>query len=295
MHRVLAMIEGNLIPVPFNLNSINLCFPKYLAERINEQLIDKFGYGARVPILKLKMTDSADLQFLASYIYDNVFLQYTLKQWGMAPEHLDPAVTARIPVCVNRDDRYFQDRYQAMPADGYTAMFNRILSRDRIELRLSTSFEAVEQEYKDGKIIFTGPIDEYFQYSFGPLPYRSLNFENREIECDDLAQKVGTINYPNNYDFTRITEVRHLTAQKARRSLLCEEYPCPYVPGSNEPYYPIPNESTAQLFRKYAELGTKLSGQVWFAGRLGDYAYYNMDQACARALSLFEKQIKVHA
>ncbi len=289
-HRVLAVVEGNEIPLPFNLNSIEKCFPPFLADRISRALVEAYGFGKKVPILKLREAGDKDLSFLAEYVYENVFRHYTQKQWGLAPEELDPSVTARVPVFVSRDDRYFQDRYQAMPREGYTAMFRRILDHERIEVRLSTEFDSIRDAYPSARVIFTGPIDEYFRYAHGPLPYRSLRFRLRQ-ETVQFVQPVGTVNYPNEFDFTRITELKHLTGQSSPSTLLVEEYPESYVPGQNEPYYPIPNAETSRLLEPYQTLARALAGKVWFAGRLGDYAYYNMDQACARALALFEKQI----
>ena len=289
-HRVLAMVEGNALPVPFNLNSIAGAFPPYLATEISRRLIAAYGFGKKVPVLKLRETDDPELALIANYVYDNVFRNYTFKQWNLTPEQLDPGVTARVPIFLSRDDRYFQDRYQAMPADGYTAMFERLLDHPRIKIALRTDHKSLGGRHADARMIFTGPIDEYFDYAQGPLPYRSLRFELREA-AEPFVQAVGTVNYPNEFDFTRITELKHLTGQKSAATLLVEEYPEAYVPGTNEPYYPIPTPDTARALKPYQEMARSLHGKVWFAGRLGDYAYYNMDQACARALAMFEKSV----
>lgn len=290
-HRVVGMVEGNEVPVPFNLNSIEACFPPYLADRLTRQLVETFGFGKKVPILKLREAGGEDLQFLADYVYEHVFKHYTMKQWGLTPEQLDPGVTARVPVFVSRDNRYFQDHYQAMPTQGYTAMFQNILDHELIDVRLSTGLRDVKDQFADARIIFTGPIDEFFDYEYGALPYRSLRFRQVKVPTSDLVQPAGTVNYPNEFDFTRITELKHLTGQHTPTGLLLEEYPQAYEVGKNDPYYPIPNDDTAELLKPYQERARALAGKVWFAGRLGDYAYYNMDQACARALALFEKQI----
>lgn len=289
-HRVLAMVEGNPLSLPFNLDSIARAFPTRMAEAITSKLIDAFGYGKKVPILKLRSSADSDISFIADYIYDNVFLNYTRKQWGLLPEDLDPGVTARVPVYLSRDGRYFQDKWQAMPAEGYARLFERMLDHPNISVTLNAEHREVAGLYPDARVIFTGPIDEYFDYCFGALPYRSLRFELRE-EAVEQAQSCGTVNYPNEFDFTRITEFKHLTGQVAPSTMLVEEYPEVYRPGENEPYYPIPTPSTAEAFAPYRDLAAQMAGKVWFAGRLGDYAYYNMDQACARALALFEKQI----
>lgn len=293
-HRVLGVVDGNLVPIPFNLNSIEQCFPRFLSERLAEKLVGAYGLGAKIPILKLKQSADADFQLLAGYVYDNVFKRYTEKQWGIAPEDLDPGVTARVPVVVSRDDRYFHDRYQAMPANGYTALFQRLLDHPRITVALSTTFAEAAADNPGARAVFTGPIDEYFNYSDGALPYRSLAFRRRVMD-EPLIQKAGTVNYPNEFDFTRITEIKHLTGEKSAQTVLIEEYPEPYVAGKNDPYYPIPTPDNARRLAPYLQKAKALEGKVWFAGRLGDYAYYNMDQACARALSLFEKQIERRA
>jgi UDP-galactopyranose mutase len=229
-----------------------------------------------------------NLKSLAAYIYAKVFENYTLKQWSLTPEELDPSVSARVPVRISRDDRYFQDTYQAMPAEGYSAMFARILAHPNIRVATSMDYDSVRTSA--AHVVFTGPIDEYFAYQFGPLPYRSLRF--RFLARPEMrAQPVGTVNYPNDHAYTRITEFKHLTGQDAAGTVLVEEYPQAHEPGKNEPYYPIPTSDNALKLKPYRDAAKTLEGKVWFAGRLGDYAYYNMDQACGRALALFEKQI----
>ncbi|MCJ2121686.1 UDP-galactopyranose mutase [Methylobacterium sp. J-077] len=289
-HKVLGHIDGQLVPVPFNLNSIAQLFPSGMADRLSEKLVARYGFGTKVPILKMRADADEDLKFLSDYVYRKVFETYTLKQWELRPEELDPSVSARVPVHVSRDDRYFQDSYQAMPVDGYTAMFRKILNHQNISVELSTNYKDVCGDFKSARVIYTGPIDEYFNYSHGQLPYRSLQFKHVPYS-QEFAFPVGTVNYPNEFDFTRVTETKHLTGDRGPLSLLTQEYPEAYVPGTNEPYYPIPTTATSEALRPYRNLARELDGQVWFAGRLGDYAYYNMDQACARAIALFDKQI----
>lgn len=293
-HRVLGMVDGAGVPLPFNLNSIAQTFPGFMAEDLARGLIETYGYGSRVPILKLREGADKRLSFLADFVYDKVFKNYTYKQWSLTPEELDPGVTARVPISVSRDDRYFQDVYQAMPREGYTMLFSRMLDHPNISVSLSTDYAQVRDLYRNAKTVFTGPIDEFFDYESGALPYRSLRFELVESDAAQ-AQPVGTVNYPNEYDFTRITELKHLTGQTAPGSLLIEEYPEPYEAGRNLPYYPIPTSDTSRRLKPYQEMARELEGQVWFAGRLADYAYYNMDQACARALALFQKSIALAA
>lgn len=288
-HRVLAVVDGKKVPIPFNLNSLYDLFPPKYAEKLEGLLIKNFGFGVKVPILKLRESAEGELRFLADYIYEEVFYGYTLKQWELKPEELDPSVTGRVPVYISRDDRYFQDRYQAMPKHGYTALFRRMLSRPNIKVLLNTDYREVVNEVRFDRMIYTGPIDEFFDYMHGPLPYRSLRFEFVTLE-EEWHQEVGTVNYPNEYDFTRITEQKHLTDQRLPWTTVVVEYPQAYQPGMNEPYYPIPREENRERFALYAEETAKLKN-VYLSGRLGDYRYYNMDQAVARALKVFREKI----
>ncbi len=289
-HRVLGLVEGKKVPVPFNLNTLHALFPRRLAERLEEKLIERFGLGAEVPILRLKGEEDPELRFLAGYVYQNVFLGYTLKQWGVPPEELSPAVTGRVPVRISRDDRYFRDTYQAMPLHGYTVLFRNLLAHPNIRLLLKTPYEAVRDEVRPRRgTVYTGPIDRYFDYALGPLPYRSLRFE--WVHGQGTFQEVGTVNYPGGQPFTRITEFKHLTGQEAPWTAVAVEYPEAHEPGRNIPYYPVPREENEARYRAYLELARELPRRVVFAGRLGDYRYYNMDQAVARALKLAEELV----
>lgn len=287
-HRVRAVIEGKEIPLPFSLASLRALFSERLADKLEEKLIAHCGYGARVPILKLKEIEDPDLRFLADYVYKNVFEGYTLKQWGLRPEELSPTVTARVPILVSYDTRYFQDTYQVMPKEGYAALFRRMLTHPNIKVLLGADWKEVEEEIKFDRLIFTGPIDEFFDYLHGPLPYRSLRF--RLENCPGpWFQEVGTVNYPNEHPYTRVTEFKYLTGQAyLPHTTLCYEYPEAYTPGVNEPYYPVPREENEERHRLYLREAEKLK-TVFFAGRLGDYRYYNMDQAVARAMKVFEE------
>ena len=239
-------------------------------------------------VLKLQQTEDKDLRFLAGYIYHHVFYSYTLKQWGLKPEELDPSVTGRVPVYISRDDRYFQDTYQAMPKQGYTAMFQRMLRHKNIKVLLNTDYREVVEEVKFDRMIYTGPIDAFFDHMYGPLPYRSLRFvfEYQEVA---QAQEVGTVNYPNEHAFTRITEFKHLTGQKHPGSTVAVEYPQAHEPRLTIPYYPLPREENSSLYNLYRKEAERLKQIVFFAGRLADYRCYNMDQAVAQALKLFEE------
>jgi UDP-galactopyranose mutase len=288
-HHVRGSIDGQMVPIPFNLNTLDTLFPAKQAKQLGDKLIKRFGIDVKVPILKLREIEDNELRQLGDFIYEKVFLHYTEKQWGMRPEELDPGVTARVPVFIGRDDRYFQDEYQSMPRDGYTALFDRMLRHPNIHVEMNTDFTSLPATTAK-RIVFTGSIDAFFNYEAGELPYRSLRFDF-VTEKQEYFQPVGTVNYPNDFDYTRITEMKRLSGQTSSVTALAYEYPEAYRRGVNIPYYPIPCSDTKTLLRPYLDRARTLEGKVWFAGRLGDYQYYNMDQACARALSLFEKEL----
>ncbi len=287
MHEVKAIIDGQEVPVPFNLNSIHQVFPAALAARLEEKLISTYGFNVKVPILRLRDSGDKDLTFLADYVYEKVFLHYTLKQWGMKPEDIDSSVTARVPIYVSRDNRYFQDKYQGIPVEGYTAMVEKMLDHPLIRVELNTPFSAVKEEIEYERLFYTGQIDEFFAYCHGKLPYRSLRFEYQEYDRR-WFQSGSVINYPCNYDYTRICEPKYFFDKGAGKTVIAYEYPQEYESGKNEPYYPIPGGENAVLYARYRSMAREL-GQTYFLGRLGDYRYYNMDQAVARALKLFNE------
>jgi UDP-galactopyranose mutase len=289
-HHVLAYVDGKAVPVPFNLNSLYALFPPDFARKLEGALLKHYRYGEKVPILKMQAHEDPDLQFLAEYIYRNVFQNYTTKMWELKPDELDPAVTARVPVYISRDDRYFQDTYQGLPRYGYTAMFQRMLKHPNIHTLLNVDYRDAMEEIKYKRILFTGPIDVFFGQTHGALPYRSLRFEFDTL-MQERSQAVGTVNYPNEYAFTRITEQKILTGDTSALTTLCKEYPQAYIAGENDPYYPIPREENQALYRRYRAEADKLKGSVVFAGRLADYIYYNMDQVVARALKVFESEV----
>jgi UDP-galactopyranose mutase len=289
-HHVLGVVDGKKVPLPFNLNTLHALFPQSHATKIETSLIENFGFGKKVPILKLRESDSIEMVWLAEYIYEKVFLNYTLKQWGVKPEELDAAVTGRVPIHVSRDDRYFQDPYQAMPKLGYTEMFHRMLKHENIKILLNTDYREVVGGIKFDRMIFTGPIDVFFDHIHGHLPYRSLRFDFQTID-QEYYQEVGTVNYPNEYDITRITEQKYLSGQQSTKSTLVFEYPEAYIPGVNDPYYPVPNPENRKQFALYRKEAESLKGSVVFAGRLADYKYYDMDAAVVNALGVFETQI----
>ncbi|MDR7550782.1 MAG: UDP-galactopyranose mutase [Armatimonadota bacterium] len=287
-HRVRARVQGHLVPVPFNLTSLERLFPVTHAQRLTAKLVAAYGPESNVPILRMREASDPDIRALAEFVYDNVYYGYTRKQWGMRPEDLDASVTGRVPVRISYDDRYFQDVYQAMPLRGYTAMFDRMLRHPRITLLLGTDYRRVASEVHCRRIIYTGATDAFFDFAYGPLPYRSLRFVF-ETHGAPWVQEVATINYPDERSYTRTTEFKHLTGQEAPVSTTVTEYPVAYVSGENEPYYPIPRDETRERFGLYQREIDRLGDRVVFAGRLADYRYYNMDQAVARALKVFEE------
>jgi len=289
-HRVLGQIEGKLVPIPFNLTSLEMLFAPAEAGRLTQLLIDTYGEGATEPILKMRESQDPDIADLAEFIYENVFLGYTRKQWGLEPEQLSPSVTARVPVRIGRDDRYFTDSFQNMPRHGYTRMFERILGDANIDVSLETDFNQVRDQARYRRILFTGAIDEFFDYALGELPYRSMRFEP-ETHGEGRRQPVAQINYPVSHDFTRTTEMGHLTEEWGEATTVVTEYPGTHRPGETEPHYPIPRDENRELHRRYQDLAAQEAPHVVFAGRLADYQYYNMDQAVGRALSLYKKTI----
>ncbi len=293
-HRVRGLIDGQMVPLPFNLTSFELLFGEREGQRLIKLLTDEFGTEVKVPILKMRASASHDVRKIADLIYEKVFLHYTIKQWGLTPEELDPSVSARVPVFLSRDDRYFQDSFQHMPTDGFTPLFRRMLDHPLIEIRTGVEYRDVLETEVFSRIVFTGPIDEFFDYRHGPLPYRSIRFDMRTEETASPVQRWTVENYPTpatEHPYTRSTEFRLLTGQTGiEYTTRAFEFPEAYVPGRNEPYYPIPREDNRAVFRRYEADARKLK-TVTFVGRLADYNYYNMDQAVASALAVFEKEI----
>jgi len=303
-HKVLGFIDGKKVPIPFNLNSIYGLFPERIASLFERKLINTFGFGKKVPILKLLETKDKDLKLLADFIYEKVFLNYTIKQWGMRPEELEPEVTERVPVFISRDDRYFQDIYQGLPKNGYHEMFKRMLSSPNIKVLLNTDYKEVidiDQEAKkiyffgkefQGKLIYTGKIDEFFNFELGELPYRSLRFDFETLNIE-YFQEAGVVNYPNDYEFTRITEFKHLTGQRSCYTVIVREFPQEYNRFTTErgiPYYPVPKRENIELCQKYKKRA-KAFKNIIFLGRLAEYKYYSMNVLVERALSAFKEEV----
>lgn len=293
-HRVRGLVSGQFVPLPFNFTSMELVYGMQEGERLNRLLTDEFGVDVKVPILKMRESASSDIRRISDFIYESVFLHYTMKQWGMKPDELDPSVSGRVPVHLSRDDRYFQDSFQYMPAEGFEILFKRMLDHPLIEVRTESRFEDLDGVERFDHVIYTGPIDEFFGHRHGPLPYRSIRFENRTSAAHQPLQSATVENYPTPvalHPYTRSTEYRLLTGQTdIAHTTQAFEYPEPYAAGINEPYYPIPCDESRVLFRKYRSDAERLNS-VTFAGRLADYTYYNMDQAVGRALACFDKEI----
>ena len=289
-HRIRALVGGQLVPVPFNFTSIEACFPASDAERIKRSMLDVFGPGANVPIMALRRRRETELQTLADFVYEFVFLGYTLKQWGKLPEELLPSVTGRVPVRAGYDDRYFQDRFQGQPRDGYTRLFERLLGHEGIEVRLNCRFEDLGNDVTYDRMLYSGPVDLYFGHRFGRLPYRSLEFTFRRHEAP-RAQPFAQVNYPGDEPFTRITDFGHLSEGERTATLIAVEYSEEHRLGVNEPYYPVPCAESDCLRAAYAELAAACAPRVLFAGRLGEYRYVNMDQAVAQALALAKRAV----
>lgn len=288
-HKVLSVVNGKKVPVPFNFNSIDLCFNKNKAENLISTLLNNYQEGTKIPILKLLETSNKELKYLADFIYENIFLGYNLKQWGLRPEQLDKTVSGRVPVFLSRDNRYFQDKYQAVPLYGYTKMFEKMIDNPNITLALNSDYKSIINSVSFKKVIYTGPIDEFYDLTYGSLPYRSLEFEYETHELQ-YFQDFTQVNYPNDFDYTRITEFKHITGQEHRLTTIAYEYPKEYIIGENDPYYPIPKLENHELFDKYKTLANK-EKNVFFTGRLANYKYYNMDETVGVALQLFDKTI----
>jgi UDP-galactopyranose mutase len=278
-HKVLANVDGQLLPIPINLNTIN----KYYGLNLNGMEVEEFLASRAEKAYPIKTSEDVVVSKVGRELYEKFFKGYTRKQWDLDPSELDASVTARVPTRTNKDDRYFTDTYQAMPSFGYTKMFEKMLSHPNIKIMLNTDYEEVMDEVTFRKLIFTGPVDEFFNYKYGKLPYRSLRFKFETVEASQF-QETGTINYPNDYGFTRITEFKHLTGQKHDKTTLVYEFP----EATGDPYYPVPRPENDQLYKKYAALANQLPN-TYFVGRLATYRYYNMDQVVAQSLSTFKK------
>jgi UDP-galactopyranose mutase len=278
-HRVLTSVDGQLVPMPINADTLNKLYGLSLTCH------EVAGYLAKVaePRDKIRTSEDVVVNSVGRDLYQKFFRNYTRKQWGLDPSELDASVTARVPVRTTRDDRYFTDHFQAMPLHGYTRMFEKMLDHPNIKVMLNTDYADLKDEFQFRNLIFTGPVDEYFDYCYGKLPYRSLHFEHQTHD-KPLYQAAPVINYPNEHPYTRVTEFKYLTGQEHPKTSIVFEYPR----AEGDPYYPIPQPQNAELYAKYKAMAEALPN-VHFAGRLGTYKYFNMDQVVAQALTLAEK------
>ena len=295
-HEVVAKVGDNLIPVPFNLNTLHMVYDKEKADALEQKLIATYGEGSRVPIMKLRENEDPDIREIAQYVYENVFLRYTMKQWGQKPEEISPEVTGRVPVLISYDNRYFQDKYQGVPKDGFTPMFEKMLEHANITVKCGIDCKDVleikedaiyfEGEAFTGDVIYTGALDELFDCKFGRLPYRSLDF-NFEHYNEESYQGHSVVNYTVSEDFTRITEFKFLTGQQdAMGTTIVKEYPFAYTGAAGEiPYYAILNDENQALYEKYRGLTAGLKN-FHLLGRLAEYKYYNIDAMTKKAMEL---------
>ncbi len=278
-HRVLAEVDGQLLPIPINLDTVNKL---YALDLTSEELEDWFAVRAE-KVDDIRTSEDVVVSKVGRELYEKFFRGYTRKQWGLDPSELDKSVTARVPTRTNRDDRYFGDEYQFMPKCGYTRMFERMLDHPNINIMVQTDYRRVKDAIPHRRLVYTGPIDEFFDYRFGKLPYRSLHFRHVTLD-QEWHQPVAVVNYPLTHDYTRVTEYKHLTGQPHPRTALTYEFPS----STGDPYYPVPKAENQELFKKYERLALA-TPNVWFVGRLATYRYYNMDQIVGQALATFRR------
>ena len=278
-HRVLASVDGQLVPIPINLNTIN----KLYGLKLNSFELEKFFESVAEPIDLIRTSEDVVVNKVGRELYEKFFRNYTRKQWGVDPSELDKSVTARVPTRTNRDDRYFTDTYQAMPLYGFTRMFENLLNHPNIKVMLNTDYREIREIIPYKEMIYTGPVDEFFDCRFGKLPYRSLEFKHETLN-ESIHQTAPVVNYPNEHLYTRITEFKYLTGQEHSKTSIVYEFP----KAEGDPYYPVPRPENADLYKKYKALADATSN-VEFVGRLATYKYYNMDQVVAQALAVYAK------
>ena len=299
VHEVVASVDDAIIPIPFNFNTLYEVYDKDKADLLKHKLISKYGEDQKIPILELMKDKDEDLQSLAQYVYDKIFVNYTAKQWGKKPEEIAAAVTARVPVLTSYDNRYFSDKYQVVPKEGYTKLFEKMLDHKNIRVELNVN--ALERlKIKDNvlffdgkmtpaKVIFTGMIDELFSDKFGEMPYRSIDLEFEVVE-KEYYQDHAVVNYPNEHDYTRITEFKHIHPASTNKTTILKEYPQEYKRDINTPYYPMFTDENQLKYDKYAAYANQVPNLL-LVGRLAEYKYYDMDDIVARALEVFYDMI----
>jgi UDP-galactopyranose mutase len=277
-HRILVYVDGKNVPLPINLTTAGMLLNK----GFTENSLKKYFDSVRMETGQVLNSRDVVISQVGEFFYEKIFKNYTFKQWGVYPEKLSPEVIKRIPVRFNTDDRYFSDRYQGLPAEGYSALFGRLLAHKNITVRLNTDYKTIINDVLFDRLVYTGPLDYFFDYTFGQLPYRSLRFEAETLD-KEYFQEVAVVNYPNEHAFTRITEYKHITLQTHPKTTIIREYPT----GTGDPYYPVPMEESAVICAKY-EAEIKKLRSTYFLGRLAEYKYYNMDQVVKRALDLLK-------
>ncbi|MFI5242477.1 MAG: UDP-galactopyranose mutase [Gemmatimonadales bacterium] len=278
-HSVKASVDGQRVPVPINLDTLNALYARNMSTHEAEAFLN----AVAEPLERYRTSEEVVVGRVGRELYEKFFRNYTRKQWGLDPSQLDASVTARVPVRTNRDARYFTDTYQAMPKHGYTRMFERMLSHPRIHVLLQTDYRDIEGIIPYGTMIYTGPVDEYFENCYGKLPYRSLEFKH-ETHDREWFQEAPVVNFPNEHLYTRVTEFKYLTGQRHAKTSVVYEYPT----SEGDPYYPIPTPENGELYRKYKALADAES-RTHFVGRLATYKYYNMDQVVAQALATYQR------
>ncbi len=302
-HQVVARVDGELIPVPFNLNTLHMVYEKEEADALEAKLLETYGEGSRVPVMELRRHPDPQIQAIAQYIYEKIFLRYTMKQWGQTPEEISPEVTGRVPVLISYDNRYFQDKYQGVPKDGFLKLFERMLDHENITVQTGTDAREFLKIQKDGlvwggqrftgSVIYTGELDELYDCRYGRLAYRSLRFAFEHFAQDDFQDGHSVVNYTVSEDYTRITEFKHLTRQEhTDGTTIIKEYPFAYTGAEGEiPYYAILNEENQALYQRYKKLAEQTPG-LYLLGRLAEYQYYNIDAMAKKALRLADSLLQ---
>ncbi len=278
-HRVRASVDGQIVPIPINLDTINSLYGLSLTSFEVEEFFKKVAE----PVERIRTSEDVVVSKVGRELYEKFFRNYTVKQWGLDPSELDASVTSRVPTRTNRDDRYFTDSYQAMPLNGYTRMFENMLDHPNIKIMLNCDFREIEKEIPFREMIYTGPVDSYFDYCFGKLPYRSLEFKH-ETHDTPVYQQAPVVNYPNEQLYTRVTEFKYLTGQEHSKTSIVYEFP----KAQGDEYYPVPRKENTELYARYKALADT-TPDVHFVGRLATYKYYNMDQIVAQALTTYGK------
>ena len=284
-HRVLASVDGQLLPIPINLDTVNRLY----GLRLTSFELDGFFDKAAEKMDRARTSEDVVVSRVGRDLYDKFFRGYTRKQWGLDPSELDASVTARVPTRTNRDDRYFTDTYQAMPLHGYTRLFEKMLAHPNIHVMLGTDYRDIVHLVPWKHMVYTGPIDAFFDHRHGRLPYRSLHFEHVTVQPPQgqaFVQPVGTVNHPNDHLYTRVSEFKHITGQRHEASSLVYEYPR----ADGDPYYPVPRPENTALFKRYEAEAERVS-DVTFVGRLANYKYYNMDQVVGQALATYRRLV----